>query len=116
MSEEKVLAEIELSLIQTYQVAPPEQHNASNLASEPIANIIANNCGGCSGPNNQSYVQRVMQTCGNSRANQNDFPWQGDTGALEQDNPEDRGIPIRRNEPVHGCLSQKGHAFQSDHR
>src|SRR4030081_780907 len=80
---------------------------APSFGPEPVADIVAKNCRGCRCRNNQPYVQRIMRACVNSRANENGFSRQGDAGALEQDNPENRNIPIRRNEFVEGCLIQK---------
>src|SRR5258708_28708299 len=114
MPEEKILAQIALPLVQTDQVSPPEQRFAPKFEPEQVADIVAKNCGGCRGRNDQPYVQRVMRTCVNSRANENGFSRQGDAGALEQDNPEDHNIPIRRKEFVDGCLIQKGHASRSN--
>src|ERR1700704_3406344 len=107
MPEEEILAQIELPLAQPKQVSPPEQRFAPKFDPEPVADIVAKNCRGCRRRNDQPYVQRIMRACVNSRANENGFSRQGDASALEQDNPEDRNIPIRRNEFVDGCLIQK---------
>src|SRR5712664_2726873 len=98
MSEEKILAQIEFPLVQTYQVSPPEQRFASKCAAQPIADIVAKNCGACRGRNDQPYVYGIMRA--DSRPNENRFSRQRNADVLQQDNPEDSDTSVRRNEFV----------------
>src|SRR5262245_5817148 len=91
VAQEKVLAQIELALVEADPIAP-EQQPAPERATDPIPDIVAENSGARRRRNDPSNLQSIMRASVKSRRDECGFSRQRDTGAFEQNDRKDRDI------------------------